>query len=274
MKKFSFKLTAVYLVFLFIPFLGEVVSSKGDIRKNYVKEDIWKKPEYTIIIPRSASEVLMEREGQYVYSGRDLDLGGLSGPQRKKVFIRLLIPAIDIVEKEVMWRRTLVEELSNKEDLNSEEEEYLEKLFTKYKVKDRNRDSLLSRLIMPPKSLIISQAALESGWGTSRFFREGNNIFGVWSYNKNEPRIAAMENREDGFTAYLKSYGDLKGSVEDYVMLLSKNNNYSELRSGIRNGESSMELAEHLIMYSELRGEYVKRVKSVIRGNKLNELDQ
>jgi len=275
LKKFSMELLVVYLIFIIVPILGGGFSQEGADKTPEKKEikDIWKKPEYSVVIPKNSSEVLMEREGNYVYSGRDMKLTDLSVAEKKKVFINLIVPAIDMVEKEVQWRRELVGELRERETLTEDEKTYLEKLFTDYRVRDRNIDRLLSKMVMPPKSLIISQAALESGWGTSRFFTEGNNIFGVWSYNENEPRIPALVTREGGYTAYLKSYGDLKGSVEDYVVLLSKNTNYSELRAGIRAGESSIELAEYLTMYSEIRGEYVKRVQSVIRSNGLKEFD-
>lgn len=270
MGKFSLKLSAVYLIFLFAIFF---ISSEGKMEKKNKEKDIWKRPEYTIVVPRSASEVLMEREGHYVYSGRELDMSSLSGGEKKKVFIKLLLPAIEVVEREVKWKISMVEILSEKKELNAEEKEYLDKLFDEYKVDDRMIESLLSKMIMPPKSLVVSQAALESGWGSSRFFKEGNNIFGVWSYNKGEPRIAAKESRSGGFTAYLKSYPDLKGSIDDYVTLLSKSNNYKEFREGLKRGENSMELAEHLVRYSELREEYVKRVQSVIKSNELNKLD-
>lgn len=269
------ELIGVYLIFIIVPILGGALSGDRTGKVSMEKEikDIWKKPEYSVVIPKNASEVLMEREGNYVYSGRDMKLADLSVAEKKKVFINLIVPAIDMVEKEVRWRRELVDELRGRKSLTEDEKVYLEDLFTQYRIKDRNINRLLSRMVIPPKSLIISQAALESGWGTSRFFTEGNNIFGVWSYNENEPRIPALVTREGGYTAYLKSYGDLKGSVEDYVVLLSRNANYSELRAGIRAGEDSLELAEYLTMYSEIRGEYVKRVQSVIRSNGLKEFD-
>ena len=31
--------------------------------------------------------------------------------------------------------------------------------------------------------LLLAQAALESGWGTSRFAKEGNNLFGIRTYD-------------------------------------------------------------------------------------------
>jgi Bax protein len=38
--------------------------------------------------------------------------------------------------------------------------------------------------IIPP-SIAIAQAAIESGWGTSRFALEGNAMFGQWTWSKN-----------------------------------------------------------------------------------------
>ena len=37
-----------------------------------------------------------------------------------------------------------------------------------------------------PKTLIIAQAALETGWGVSRFANEGNNLFGIRTFNKDD----------------------------------------------------------------------------------------
>ena len=61
------------------------------------------------------------------------------------------------------------------------------------------------RLKTHPTSIVLAQAAIESGWGSSRFYKEANNVFGVWSYSENEPRIKAMEDRE-GKSVYVKKY--------------------------------------------------------------------
>ena len=37
-----------------------------------------------------------------------------------------------------------------------------------------------------PKELIIAQAVIETGWGTSRFANEGNNLFGIRTFNKDD----------------------------------------------------------------------------------------
>ncbi len=284
MKKFIKELVVVYLIFSGAIFFmegalekqrdGKLSSKEERAMERRVARDVKleDRPRYTVIVPKTASEILMERKGNYVYSGELVRLADLSVGEKKRAFVGLLVPAIDAVERDLQWRRDVVERLAETETHSRDEEKFLAGLFSNYRVKNGSMEELLSRMVMPPKSLIISQGALESGWGTSRFFREGNNIFGVWSYNTNEPRIAATT-RSNGYTPHLKKYESLKGSVEDYVLLLARGESYRDLRAGMRRGETSTELAEYLTMYSELREEYVKRVVSVIESNKLKELD-
>ena len=40
-----------------------------------------------------------------------------------------------------------------------------------------------SDVIPVNKELLLAQAALESGWGTSRFAKEGKNLFGIRTYD-------------------------------------------------------------------------------------------
>ena len=34
--------------------------------------------------------------------------------------------------------------------------------------------------------MALSQAAIESGWGTSRYLREGNAVYGQYTFEKNK----------------------------------------------------------------------------------------
>lgn len=76
---------------------------------------------------------------------------------------------------------------------------------------------------------MLAQAAIESGWGSSRFFREANNVFGIWSYNADESRIKAAESRGDD-VIYLRSYPDLSGAIQDYFVSLGRAKPYSAFR--------------------------------------------
>ena len=40
-----------------------------------------------------------------------------------------------------------------------------------------------------PNELIIAQAVIETGWGKSRFANEGNNLFGIRTWDKDEPYL-------------------------------------------------------------------------------------
>ena len=48
------------------------------------------------------------------------------------------------------------------------------------------------RMNRVPFEMIIGQAALETGWGTSRFAVECNNLFGIRTLNKNTPHMVAI----------------------------------------------------------------------------------
>ena len=272
MKSFSIKLIGVYLIFVVGILLSNITSKASTSNEETIEANLNNRPTYTVITPKDASEVFIKRDGYYVYSGELLSLDKLEVKLKKQTFIPLLIPAIEAFERELEWNKEIVTSLKKVDTLTSDEKEFLDVLYDEYKIKDKNIDNLLSHMIMPPKSIIISQAALESGWGTSRFFKEGNNLFGVWSYNTNEPRIAA-QTRSNGYTPHLKKYESLKGSVEDYILLLSRSSHYSDFREGVKRNESSVELAKYLLKYSELGDEYVKRIVSMIDSNNLMELD-
>jgi Bax protein len=52
----------------------------------------------------------------------------------------------------------------------------------RYRVDAEDLAALARRMDVIPPSLALAQAAVESGWGTSRFAREGNALFGQWTF--------------------------------------------------------------------------------------------
>ncbi len=121
--------------------------------------------------------------------------------------------------------------------LSEEEKKYAENLFKKYRVEYGDWEKLYSRLIIYPTSLILTQGAIEIGWGTSSFFKEGNNLFGMCCTIPNEPRIPAKRVRENGFVPHLKKYDSVKGSVSDFVLNFSRNKAYTNLRKLLRENQ-------------------------------------
>lgn len=231
-----------------------------------------KRLDYKIVDVHTLNDLNKKESGYFVYSNKGIDLRKLSGKARKEAFIKLLLPSIEVVHREIDLTRENIEELSKKTTYTVSEKIYLENIFKKYKVKFGNWDELNSRLIKYPASLILTQGAIESAWGTSRFFKEGNNIFGMWAMSKKEPRIKSKERRTD-FTVYLRAYPDLKESVEDLVGVLSRVNVYSGLRKAVNEEQSPQYIAKYLIKYSEQGKEYVNKVQTVLRHNDFQKYD-
>lgn len=205
----------------------------------------------------------------YVYT-KAIDLTGLDVQNKKQAFINLMLPSILIAKYQLEQDRIKVLALQKKtEPLSNEEEQYLFNLKKDYKC--HTSIELLSRLKTHPTSIVLAQAAIESGWGTSRFYKEANNIFGVWSYSENESRIKAMEDRE-GKSVYVKKYDALPKSIVSYFKTIARGP-YSEFRAAREKISEVSVLISYLEVYSELREEYVKRLDQLIQYNKLEKYD-
>ena len=135
--------------------------------------------------------------------------------EKKARFKSLLLPAINSVYHELTEQyQTIKEDIEQNKNPTT-----LSKLRAEYKA--TNNEELLAALKPHPKSIALAQAAMESSWATSRFSRQANNIFGVWSFDKDEPRIAAGEQRGDK-TIWVKKYASIEASVRDYYRVLPR----------------------------------------------------
>jgi uncharacterized FlgJ-related protein len=79
-----------------------------------------------------------------------------------------------------------------------------------------------------PREIIIAQAVLESAYGTSRFAKEGNNLFGVMTFNLDEPHLKPKGNKNSKFGA--KIYQNKCESVKDYIIVLNTGTAFQEFR--------------------------------------------
>lgn len=227
--------------------------------------------ELILVEGQSVNDVkeVSESVNAYVYQSA-IDLTGVEVSKKKQAFINLLLPSILIAKHKIAETRESVLIIVNSEFTPSiEEEAFLQKLKKTYKCK--SNIELLSRLQTHPTSIVIAQAALECGWGTSRFYREANNIFGVWSYSKKEARIRASESR-DGTDVYVKKYASLPESIESYFKTLARGP-YSSFRKVREKTDDVYLLTPHLKVYSELKEEYILRLENLIRFNDLEQYD-
>ncbi|MBX2832302.1 MAG: glucosaminidase domain-containing protein [Rhodospirillales bacterium] len=209
-------------------------------------------------------------------------LGELASVQeRKALFLRIMLPLAMRVNEEIGARRDRLMAIQAKGisgiPVNANDQQWVDQLMKRYRVTDGGITALLERIDLIPTSLILAQSAEESGWGTSRFVRAGNALFGQWAWGDDEGIVP--KGREDGKTHVIKAFGSLMDSVRAYARNINSHPAYQDLRerrATLRvDGDliSGWELAETLTKYSERGEEYVDSLHAIMRVNGLNEFD-
>jgi len=200
---------------------------------------------------------------------------------RKSLFIRALLPSILAENHRLRITRERVQSLL-KIGLSADEKSsssWLRGIMRTYRVKgDVDQPAvqrkLLRRLDEIPPALIIAQAANESGWGTSRFAVEGNNLFGIWTFQQEQGLIP--EARADDMEHSVRTFPDIRASVKAYLYTLNIGNAYRNLRSlreHMRQDHQPLDaatLAAGLVHYSQRGGDYVNEVRAIIERNQLD----
>ncbi len=180
---------------------------------------------------------------------------------KKENFLKFMLPNVISIFNELHETYLEVEKLIS---MNSNDEKIL-KLKKEYKVKNNN--DLLKALKPHPISIALAQGAMESAWGESRFFKEANNIFGIWSFSKSDKRIAAGSLRGDK-TIYLKKYDTLNESIRHYYKFISTSRAFREFKTLNYISNDPLLLIHKLHRYSEKGQDYVKELQSMINYNK------
>lgn len=248
----------VIIIFVFI------ISAFG-CKPDEEKVMVIKKPitSYDDIIPITDSLVV-----PYVYTSA-VSLKDLPVSVKKLKFFDMMLPAVLVAKKEMDYNYEKVDKISLKANLTADEQKYIDELKEKYKAS--NIELLKSRLTTFPVSIVLAQAAIESAWGTSRFFLEANNPFGLWSFDPNEPRIPASSTRS-GKKIYLRKFDNLEQAIESYYRTLATGP-FAEFRKERLHTQDPYDLINYLIDYSERREAYVKELRSVMKGNNLTKYD-
>ena len=79
-----------------------------------------------------------------------------------------------------------------------------------------------------PISIVIAMAGIESAWGTSRFAKEGNALFGVRTWNLNTPHMKPLDLPKARFG--VKKYKTKCQSVKDMIRILNTHPAYDKFR--------------------------------------------
>lgn len=197
-------------------------------------------------------------------------LDTLPRAKAKAKFISTILPSILVAKHQMEQHRKKIRKLKEKTYWNKKDSALYHDAKVRFNAKDV--DDLILRMGTLPTSLVLAQAAVESGWGKSRFFLKANNLFGVWSFKSNEPRIVAKKMRGNKMI-FLKAYVDMSQSIIDYFEILSRSGAYRNLRDARLKTQDPFKLLPHLKNFSERKYFYTKQLRSVILVNDFIQYD-
>lgn len=275
-----------------VPFLMLLAGSYFEPPESY------RPPPPAVVAPRSYTEL------QGFFAAYDYDLGNLEAgvprilvrhlptdlaqvpmiEDRKRLFVQILLPMVLMTNEEIAAQRKRLNQLLSFFDragiLDEEDAVWLTALAADYRVTgDPLRDSaartlLLHRVDVLPPSLVLAQAANESGWGTSRFAHQANNLFGEWTFVPGTGLVP--RERPAGLTYEVRQFESIYHSLRSYMKNLNTHLAYRplrETRARLRaEGKrlTGLELAAGLVKYSVRGQAYVKDIRLLIHQNRLS----
>lgn len=199
---------------------------------------------------------------------------------RKDIFVRTILPLVLRSNEAIQADRARLLELFERRDsgetLPRKERAWLSRLSNRYGGPTDDLVALARRVDVIPPSLALTQAAIESAWGTSRFALEGNALYGIRTFRQ-APALVP-EQRDNGARFGVRRYARLADSVRGYMHTLNTHAAYREFR-GVRaelraNGPiDAKELLPSLESYAEDSG-YLKLLDKVIREGRFWEFDR
>ncbi len=219
----------------------------------------------------------------YAIANLPYGLDTLDKQQKKTVFFRALLPIV-LAENLRIWRQRefiLQQFGQGAVAIQSDAGQEMLAIASQYHV-DGNlndpkvRETLLNRVDTVPVALVLAQAAQESGWGTSRFALEGNNLFGIWTWDSDQGSTPV--NRADDANHLVRVYPDIQTSVRAYLNNINVGFAYVDfrtLRSQMRASGApldALQLAGALNRYSITGDAYIENIRAMIRSNELSRL--
>ncbi|PAR82715.1 glucosaminidase [Vibrio cholerae] len=205
--------------------------------------------------------------------------------ERKEAFLNYLIPGVRYENSRIVQERTLLTRIKMDVadgQLSSRNLAQAQRLATAYSVilTENKVDSawlheMFHRVDVIPEALVLTQAANESAWGTSRFAKEANNYFGQWCYSAGCGLVPLA--RAEGAFHEVAKFDSVQDSIQSYFMNVNRNPAYRELREirfqlrqhkiNPNNDESAKAMSNGLIKYSERGEAYVRDLQAMMLAN-------
>ncbi|WP_413284429.1 glucosaminidase domain-containing protein [Vibrio sp. MA40-2] len=233
-----------------------------------------------------ASGIIHRDSNSDLVSGDAPDFATITDVNEKKSrFFEYLTPSVEAENQRVAQEREkliAIEKSFQADKVNSSDKDYASKIGDKYNsplpengVTQKWLEEILLKVNVLPKALVLTQAANESAWGTSRFAIEANNYFGQWCYQQNCGLVPLK--RVEGATHEVAKFASVTESVHGYFMNVNRNSAYADLRKiraqlnsqgeDLLSQTTANKLTQGLLRYSERGQDYVDDLQSMIRVN-------
>ena len=162
--------------------------------------------------------------------------------ERNALFIKILAPLALKLNQDLLEERAVISAIAERfrqnQSLSAADIETLEAKAAKYDIFSRLKEDerwryliseLLNRVDRIPPSIMITAAALETNWGTSRIVKEGNSLYKtlVWHTDKGLKPIG--ETTDDSYR--IKIYPDIYASMHDFALKVNSHPSFTALRN-------------------------------------------
>lgn len=205
--------------------------------------------------------------------------------QREQLFISLMVPKIDLANQQIMVLRkrilAIVAEQQKTGKVSDVNLQFLKATASAYKVDNFNVNDpesiheLLARVDVVPASLVLAQAATESGWGASHFAQRADNFFGQHCFTEgcglSVPGTSGFE---------VQKFNGAQDAVNTYFYNINVNDSYAAFRAARAQmrarGEplTGLALVPYLVNYSVLGQSYVNMISSIISAHGFSQYDK
>ncbi|MBR4106770.1 MAG: glucosaminidase domain-containing protein [Alphaproteobacteria bacterium] len=162
--------------------------------------------------------------------------------QRNSLFIKIMAPLALKLNQDILKERQLIldidRDFKQNQKISSTQLKTLEEKAAKYDVFTRLKDNertdfliseLLKRIDIISPSIMISLAAIETDFGSSRIVKEGNSLYKVlqWHTQSGLKPIGEDENAD----YRIKTYPDIYQAIKDFALRINSNINFDFFRT-------------------------------------------
>ena len=199
-----------------------------------------------------------------VVAGLPEDMPSLPADERATLFLRMVLVPTVLANQHIRQERRYLETMTRHgpPPTGSEAREGLKQLADRYRVdgaltEPATLEQLQQRVQEVPPALVLAVAALESGWGLSRFAVRSNALFGQWS-----GRVGQTPQQFDRPDA----------SVRHFMHALNTHPAFAQWREARHQGASLTTLSEALAPWSPAHEHFSDELQTIIRTHQLDQL--